>query len=127
MPRSSQRLGTCASRLRPVMPSAMLKTTSTLDVMSARGNSAVASSGTTDVPVALDGLGDGLDGLGRVVLGLAVVAGVRVDALHVEGEADAQAGAASPRGGRGLLASSSGERARGARRPTRRTASTMAS
>ena len=50
MPRSSHRFGTCASRLRPAMPSAMLKTTSTLLCMSARGKSIVASSGTTVWP-----------------------------------------------------------------------------
>jgi hypothetical protein len=46
-PSSSHRFGTCASRLRPRMPSATLNTTSTLLAISARGKSGVASSGTT--------------------------------------------------------------------------------
>ena len=46
------------------------------------------------VAVALDGLGDRLDGLRRIVLRLAIVAVGGADALHVEREADAERGAA---------------------------------
>ena len=90
-PSSSHRLGTCASRLRPIMPSAMLKTTSTFDDDERAREIRRRLERHDDVPVALDGLRDRLDRLGRVVLGLAVVAAVRVDALHVEREADAEA------------------------------------
>ena len=90
-PSSSQRLGTCASRLRPAIPSAMLKTTSTFDAVRARGKSGVASSGTTTWPwLSMACV------IAWMVSGASYSASrssprVRLDALHVEGEADAQA------------------------------------
>ena len=90
MPSSSHSAGTAASRFRPVdalgdvehqidrrlhqLPRQLGGRLERIDLMA----------------VALERLADRVDGLGRVVLGLGVVAALRVDALHVEGEADAQ-------------------------------------
>jgi len=67
------------------------------------------------VTVALDGARERVDGLRRVVLGFAVVAVVRVDALHVEGEAHPQRGAARPRSRLGGVEQREEVRSRGGR------------
>ena len=66
--------GTCASRLRPSTPSAMLNTRSTSASASTRGSSAWPRAARRSWPVALERVADRVDRLGRVVLGLGVVA-----------------------------------------------------